>query len=174
MTTLPRRSLAALDPVRRALRAAAETEAAAISGASAAQARALLDAARQEGERMRQAAAADGAAVARSTAAVRSARVRREAHQTVLAQQEEVRLTLLRALRDAVTARRSDPRYPTLVEHLTTECRAVLGPGATVTESISGGVVAEQGSHRLDPSLPVLAGEALDRRWEEVRDLWTR
>lgn len=172
MTTLPRRAGATLEPVRRSLRAAAEAQAAVITGASGAQVRALLDAARQEAERMRQAAAAEGAAVARSTAAARSARVRREAHQTVLAQQEALRLELLQALADAVTARMSDPRYPALVDRLTAQSRAVLGPDATVTESPAGGVVAERGSRHLDLTLPVLAAQALEQRWQEVRGLW--
>lgn len=174
MTGLPHRSLAALEPVRRALRDAAEREAAVIFGASADQVRAVLDAAQRDAQDLRQAAAAEGEALARSAAAARSARVRREAHQTVLAEQEALRVHLVRRLEEAATARRSDPRYPRLVERLTAYGRAALGPGATVTESPTGGVVAEKDSRRLDLTLPVLATQALEPRWQEARDLWTQ
>lgn len=174
MTSLPPRSVAALEPVRRSLHQAAEAEAAVIRGASANQVRVLLDAARRDAAEMRQAAAAEGEALARSAAAARSARVRREAHQTVLAEQEALRRRLVRELDRAATARTADPRYPLLVERLTAHSRALLGPDATVTESPAGGVVAEKRSRRLDLSLPVLAEQALEPRWQEARDLWTR
>ena len=173
MSRVPADASAALAPVRSALRAAAETEAASIRSEADTDVRAVLTAARREADEIRRSAAAEGAAVARSAAALRSARARREAHETVLAQQESLRVTLLRQVKVAATALRDDPRYPALVEQLTERCRALLGPEASVSESTDGGVVAEAGSRRVDLSLPVLAAQALDSRPEEVRRLWT-
>lgn len=172
MTGLAPESDATLGPVRQALRASAEKQASGIRDDAGRQAAALLDAARAEAAGILAAAAAAGAAAARSEAALRSARVRRQAHELVLAQRSSLRLELHRRVREAVTGLRSDPRYAELVARLTEQCRELLGPDASVSESPEGGVVAEAGSRRLDLSLPVLADMTLDSM-PGVRELWT-
>lgn len=172
MTGLPAGSAAALEPIRRWLRDAAEAQAAEIRDSAEQEAVALLAAAQAEADRIRQDAVAEGEAAARSAAALRSAQVRRRASGTVLAQQEELRLTLRREVVRAAMAARTDPRYPQLVDRLVEHGRAVLGPDATVTQSPDGGVVVERGSRRLDLSLPALATQALDERQGEVERLW--
>ncbi len=162
MTGLAPEADAALEPVRRALRAAAEKQAAQLRQDANRQAQELLAAARAEAGAVLAAAAADGGAAARSEAAQRSARVRREAHELVLAQRSELRSELRRRVREAAAALTSDPRYAELMARLSEECAALLGPEARVSESPGGGVVAVAGSRRLDLSLPVLAELALD------------
>ncbi|WP_298584969.1 hypothetical protein [uncultured Kocuria sp.] len=166
-------SAAALEPVRRTLREAAQREAADILEGAARQARELEDAARTEAAGILAAAAAEGEAAARAEAARRSARVRRQAHELVLAQQNALRQDLQRRLREAAVALRTDPRYPELRERLREQCRQVLGPAATVRESPEGGVVAETGTRSLDLSLPVLAALVFESA-PEASSLWRR
>ncbi|HEY8700125.1 MAG TPA: hypothetical protein VIM08_04035 [Arthrobacter sp.] len=172
-TGLAPESDAALAPVRKALRAAAEEQAAELRTGALRQASALLDAARAEADRILAAAAEEGEADARSEAAVRSARTRRQAHELVLAQRNALRLELHRRVRQTAAGLRSDPRYPELMARLTAQSRELLGEDASVSESADGGVVAESGSRRLDLSLPVLAGMVLDSL-PGASGLWSR
>jgi vacuolar-type H+-ATPase subunit E/Vma4 len=174
MTALPQGSLAALEPVRRSLREAAQAQAAQIQDEAEKQARIILAGARKEADQIRQAAAAEGEATARSDAALRSARVRRQAHERVLAQQESLHSDLVRQVTEAALALRTAPQYPLLIEQLTKRSHTILGPDATVVESPDGGVIAEKDSRRLDLSLPVLASRMLEPRMPEVRALWAR
>lgn len=173
MARLPSRSAAALAPVRRSLLTAAHQEAADLRRDAAAKALAVLEAAQRDADRIRAAAAAEGAATARSQAALRSARVRRQAHETVLTRRNALRLDLQRQVRQAAVELRTDPRYPRLLALLTEQSQALLGAGATVTESPQGGVVAQAGSRRLEMSLPVLAIRTLESMTQEVCELWT-
>ncbi len=173
MTGLSPESDAALEPVRRALRSAAEQQASELKDEAGRQAGALLDAARAEAAAILAAATRESEDAARSEAALRSARARRQAHELVLAQRSSLRLELHRRVREAAAGLTSDPRYPELVTRLTEQCRQLLGPDAGVSESPEGGVVAEAGPRRLDLSLPVLAEMTLDAT-PAARELWTR
>ena len=102
-----------------------------------------------------------------------SARVRREAHETVLAQRSAIRAELQRQVAEAATALQSDPRYAELVARLTERCRAMLGQDAVVAPSPHGGVVATSGSRHLDLSLPTLAAQTLEAVTGEVSGVWT-
>ncbi|MGO4227255.1 hypothetical protein AB4Y72_00145 [Arthrobacter sp. YAF34] len=172
MTGLSPESDAALEPVRSALRAAAEQQAAALRGLASRQTETLLAAARTEAAAILAAATKEGEDAARSEALLRSARARRQAHELVLAQRSSLRLELHRLVREAAAGLTSDPRYPELVTRLTEQCRQLLGTGAGVSESPAGGVVAEAGPRRLDLSLPVLAELTLDSM-PAARELWT-
>ena len=173
MIGLSPESDAALEPVRRALRSAAEQQAAELKDVASRQAGALLDAARAEAAAILAAATKEGEDAARSEAALRSARARRQAHELVLAQRRSLRLQLHRRVREAAAGLTSDRRYPELVTRLTEQCRQLLGPDADVSESPEGGVLAEAGPRRLDLSLPVLAELVLDSM-PAARELWTR
>jgi vacuolar-type H+-ATPase subunit E/Vma4 len=173
MTGLPKRSAAALAPVRGSLLTAARQQAADIRRSAGEQALALMEAARHEADRICSAAAEEGAATARSQAALRSARVRREAHEMVLTRRNALRLALRRQIRESTMELRSDLRYPRLLARMIEQSHALLGPDATVAESPEGGVVAEAGSRRLDLSLPVLATRTLESMTPEVCALWT-
>ncbi|TDW30138.1 hypothetical protein [Cryobacterium psychrophilum] len=172
MTTLQPEAEAALAPVREALLATARKTAAQIQEDAQAQAQVLLDAAHGEADRIRAGAAATGESAGRSQAALRSARTRRQAHETVLTQQNNLFLELRREVAESATALRSDPRYPDLLDRLTERARAALGPDATLTESSDGGGIAERGSRRLDLSLPTLALSTLDSLSAEISPLW--
>lgn len=173
MTGLSPEADAALEPVRRALRSAAEQQAAELRDDAGRQSGALLAAARAEAAAILAAAAKEGEDAARSEAALRSARARRQAHELVLAQRSSLRLELHRRVRAAAAGLTADPRYPDLVARLTGQCRQLLGPDAGVSESPEGGVVAEAGPRRLDLSLPLLAEMTLDAM-PAARELWTR
>ncbi len=160
----------AVEPVRRALREAAEQEAAAVLQEAARQARDLEAAARAEAAGLLSAAEAEGEAAAQAQAVRRSAQLRRQAHEVVLARRNTVRHELEQRLRAAAADLRTDPRYPELLQRLTAQCHQILGEDAIVRESPQGGVVAESGTRSLDLSLPALVALV----WEtapEVRAL---
>ncbi|MCI0141697.1 hypothetical protein KNN17_08920 [Arthrobacter bambusae] len=173
MTGLAPESDAALQPVRMALRAAAEKQAAELQDEARRNANALVEAARAEAAAILSAAAQEGESAARSEAALSLARARREAHELVLAQRNSLRMELHRRVREAAAGLKSDPRYAKLMARLTEQCRELLGRDAVVSESPEGGVVAEAGSRRLDLSLHVLAGITVESA-PGARALWTR
>ncbi|GAA4024539.1 hypothetical protein GCM10023063_00660 [Arthrobacter methylotrophus] len=173
MTGLGPESESALQPVRKALRAAAEELASGIRGDAAREAAGLLDAARAEAAGILAGAAKEGESAARLEAAMRSARVRRQAHELVLAQRNSLRVELHRRVREAAAGLTSDSRYAGMMIRLTSQCKELLGPDASVSESPEGGVIAHAGSRRLDLSLPVLAEMALDSM-PGARELWNR
>ena len=174
MSALPPHSNAALAPVRRALREVAGIQAAGLREGAARAADALLVSARAQAEKIIAEATLDGVAAARSEADRRSSRVRREAHEQVLARRSAMLAELHRQLGKRAAELRDDPRYPALLTGLTEQCMALLGPSARVDAVPAGGVVAEAGSRRLDLSLPVLAALALDSLVPEERALWTK
>lgn len=173
MSTLAPESNAALAPLRQALWTSAEGQAADIRDGASWEAADLLASAREQAARILVDATRAGVDAARSQAALRSSRVRRKAHELVLARRGTVLAELRRQLREHASGLQDDPRYPELVTGLTEQCRKLLGPSAKISESPNGGVVAETGTHRLDLSCPVLAELALDSMPEES-ELWTR
>jgi vacuolar-type H+-ATPase subunit E/Vma4 len=173
MTGLPHGSDEALIPVRKALLTAAEARAELIRHDARDQAQALLAAARGEAERAISEAVSEGETSARSDAVLRSARVRRQANEIVLAQQDALRRELQQQVREAALNLRQDASYPTLLAVLSEHGRAVLGAEATVIEDPTGGVIVQAGSRRLDLSLPALAARTLDAMSPQVSRLWT-
>ncbi|ALE91969.1 hypothetical protein AOC05_05850 [Arthrobacter alpinus] len=173
MSSLPPQSDTALAPVREALRAAAQTQSAELHDGARREVDALLASARAQAQKIIADAARDGAAAARAEAALRSSRIRREAHELVLARRSSVLAELRRQLRVRASALQDDPSYPAFVAGLREQCVDLLGPAATVSASPDGGVIAAAGLRSLDLSLPVLAELALDSL-PEARELWTR
>jgi len=172
MTGLPHGSDQALAPVREALLTTAEARAHLLRQDAEEQAKAMLAAAGAEAARIISAAVSEGEASARSDAALRSARVRRQAKELVLAQQNALRRELQQQVHDAALTLRQDASYPALLAVLTEQCRAVLGAEVTLSEDPAGGVVAQAGSRRLDLSLPALAARTLDAMSPQVSRLW--
>jgi vacuolar-type H+-ATPase subunit E/Vma4 len=173
VTPLPERSVAALDPVRESLLEDARTRAEHLRLSAQEEADAVRATAQSEADAILADAVADGERTARSVAALRSARVRRQAHETVLAQRSAIRRELQRQVAESAAALRTDPRYADLMARLTERSRAVLGPDAVVSPSPHGGVVARSGTRHLDLSLPTLAAQALESMAPEVSALWT-
>ncbi|HZK06347.1 MAG TPA: hypothetical protein VFC82_10980 [Actinomycetaceae bacterium] len=172
MTRLPDAADAALEPLREALLADAHGQAEANRHAAEAEAAVILEAAEQEAARIRAKAAAAGEEVALSEATQRSARVRRESQEVVLAAQNEVWLGLRRSVRQTAEALRTDPRYPALQAVLRALAAEQLGADAVVAEADGGGVFADAGARRLDLSLGTLAGAVLDSMGPELPGLW--
>ncbi|MGW2613489.1 hypothetical protein [Streptomyces sp. NPDC001500] len=144
-----------------ALVARAEREAAARLDQARAEARAILGAARRQGE-------ADGADAARD----RLVRARREARSRTLSARRKPYEDLRREAAERVRGLRRADRYPSLRERLEQRARALLGPGAEVTEHADGGVTAQVPGKRVDLSLTALADRALQGMGAEVRSLW--
>lgn len=162
----------ALEPVRRALRDAAEEEASRVLADSRRQAAVMAQNAAAQAARIADDAAAQGEADALSDARSRTSRARRAAREAVLAAQEGVRSEFLRELQKAARAARNDPRYPALLARLGRLAVETLGPGAALSESPDGGILAQAGARRMDLSLPSLAIARVDEAPEEVARLW--
>lgn len=169
---LPIGSAAALGPVQSALMAEARANADAILGEAREQAERLRSEARARAERILADSRNEGEQQARAAVAARMARRRREARALILAAERDLHDELRRRCRDAARGLRAEPDYPRLRKRLTEHALAVLGSGATVEESPDGGVVAHDGSRRLDLSLPTLADREVDRLGSEVMRLW--
>ncbi|CAN5290992.1 hypothetical protein BH11ACT4_BH11ACT4_18130 [soil metagenome] len=172
MSDLPEASRAALAPLRTYLSATAQAAATLSHTSADGQAATILADAATTSESIRAAAAAEGEAAANSAAALVSARARRQAHETVLRSQNDIRLDLKTRATTAAQALTADPRYPALVAHLTARAHALLGPEALISTSPAGGVIAVAGSRRIDLSLAALAERTLDSLTEENRSLW--
>ena len=170
--TLPADAEAALAPLRARLLDDARATASGILAEAREKADALEAEAEEEAAGIRATAAAAGVETARSEVALRAARVRRQAHERVLAAQSDLRLEVHRRVRERAMALVEDPRYPALLERLRAQARASLGPGAVLTESPDGGLVAEAGSRRLDLTLRTLADIMFEAAADEVTRLW--
>ena len=172
MRALGEEALAALEPTRAALAAAAQAEGADLVARARQEADRVLAEGRARADQILAEAAAQGTHAARQAAARRSARVRREAHELVLTAQSTLQDELRRELIARIGAEVHGPRGPAWREVLAARCRADLGPGASLTPGPDGGVVGVLGSRRLDLSVPVLAEEVLRTHAQEVRALW--
>jgi vacuolar-type H+-ATPase subunit E/Vma4 len=163
-----------LEPLRRALRAEAETDTASrraevaarcdrIITAAEAEARRLTTQGRTEGER-----AAEHEAVRRRAAATRRAReIRLEAQRR---QVEELR----RRARAEALALRADDRYPALLDRLSRAAQEQLGDEADVVVDPPelGGVIGRRGNASVDYTLPAIADRIVDDLGPELEELW--
>ncbi len=162
MSELPKGADTALAPLRAALRAAAEQQAAAIAADAERNAAAAIAEAHRQADELLAAARADGEADGRRLAAARSARIRRTARETTLRAQAEADATTDAAIAEAVASLRTSKDYTAIERRLRAEVGALLGPSAKIETAPDGGIVASEGSRRIDASLPVLAAEASD------------
>ena len=163
---------AALAPARaRMLRDAAD-QAAGILADARHEADRIAAQARQDAERTVSLARAAGRAQAVPQAAAGRRRARSDARSAVLGAQREVYDELRARVRAAVDGLRGEPGYDRLLEALARRARLEAGPGATVTASEDGGVVARAPGVLVDCSLPRLADLAVEALDGEVRELW--
>jgi vacuolar-type H+-ATPase subunit E/Vma4 len=128
--------------------------------------------ARQDAERTVSLARAAGHAQAVLQAAAMRRRARSDARSALLGAQREAYDELRARVRVAVDGLRSEPGYDRLLEALARMARLEAGPGATVTASEDGGVVARSPGVLVDYSLPRLADLAVEALDGEVRELW--
>ena len=163
---------AALAPARaRMLRDAAD-QAAGILADARHEADRIAAQARQDAERTVSLARAAGRAQAVPQAAAGRRRARSDARSAVLGAQREAYDELRARVRAAVDGLRGEPGYDRLLQALAEMARLEAGPGATVTTSESGGVVARSPGMLVDCSLPRLADLAIEALDGEVRELW--
>lgn len=170
--SLPKGAVAALEPVRTALRADADARAGAADDEAHRQADEVRAAARARAERILERARADGEQQAQAGVETELTRRRREARDLVLAAQRELYDELRRRCREAALGLRASADYPKLCQALAERANAVLGPAASVYESPAGGMVAVSGSRRVDLSLPTLAEREVERLGSAVERLW--
>jgi vacuolar-type H+-ATPase subunit E/Vma4 len=164
-----------LDPLRQALRAETEAEAEwqraemtgeceRIMAESEAAARALAQEARRDGER----------AAARAAARRRAAAARR-ARETVLAARRGLVDELRVRSRRAVLELREEPRYPALLERLSSAARVQLGRDTelVVDPPGRGGVIGRTRNASVDYTLPAMADRAVDGIGRDLERLWS-
>lgn len=164
---------AALGPVRDALLDAAEADVRDIDDAARRDAGAVVGAAKDRAAAILRDARAEGEDEAAAAVAARLADARRAARAVVLAAQSDLYEELTNQAVSAAVALRDSPGYAPLRDALAGRARVALGPDAVIEEGSDGGVVATEGSRRLDLSLSALALRELDQLGPEVSRLWT-
>ncbi len=169
------RLMSALDPVRIALLADARADAARLVETARDEADTFVERARRDADETVEQARRRAEATAEAHAARVLSRTRRDAHATVLRAREDLRCELVRRLGLAIERMRADPRYPTLLQQLEDAARAQLGEGVLIERDPpdGGGIVAVEGSRRVDYRLPALGERVLETLGEEVATLWS-
>ena len=117
-------------------------------------------------------ARAAGRAQAVPQAAAVRRRARSDARSALLGAQREAYDELRAQVRAAVDGLRSEPGYDRLLEALARMAQLEAGPGATVSASEDGGVVARSPGVLVECSLARLADLAIEALDGEVRELW--
>ena len=117
-------------------------------------------------------ARAAGRAQAVAQAAAVRRRARSDARSALLGAQREAYDELRARVRAAVDGLRSEPGYDRLLEALARMAQLEAGPGATVSASDDGGVVARSPGVLVECSLARLADLAVEALDGEVRELW--
>jgi len=162
----------ALAPTRARMMRDAADQAARILADARREANAITAQARREAERTVSLARAAGRAQAMPQAAAVCRQARSDARAAVLSAQRETYDELRARVRAAVDGLRSEPGYDRLLDALARVALQEAGPGAKVTASEGGGVVARSRGVLVDCSLTRLADLALDALDGEVRELW--
>lgn len=162
----------ALEPVRLALLADAQAEAAAIVDQAKVEAAGVVARAHGDVDTAVGQARRRAEDVGAAHAAMTLTRARREAHATVLQAREALRRELVRRVVIAVEAMRGDQRYPALLARLEALARSQLGTAALIEYPPEGGIVAVDGPRRVDYRLAALAERELDALADEVAALW--
>jgi vacuolar-type H+-ATPase subunit E/Vma4 len=162
----------ALAPARSRMLRDATDQAAQILADARREADSITAQARLEAEQAVSLARAAGRAQAAPQAAALRRQARSDARSALLGAQREAYDELRTRVRLAVNELRSEPGYGRLLEALTKMARLEAGPGATVTASEEGGIIARSPGVLVDCSLPRLADLAVDALGGEVRELW--
>jgi vacuolar-type H+-ATPase subunit E/Vma4 len=162
MTAADPALVAALAPVRDALRAAAAAQARGTVDQARSAAATTLATARAEADRIRATARDSGRADAAAALAIERARVARQARAVVLTARRQAYETLHQRAREAVGRLCEDRDYPAMRGALVGVARAALGGGAAVREADGGGILAEVPDRRVDLSLAGFAARAVE------------
>jgi vacuolar-type H+-ATPase subunit E/Vma4 len=171
--TAGRGTEALLAPARARMRREAADQAARILAEARREAAATIARAEQRGA----AALAQARAAGQQEAAVLAAGIDSQAHRearTVLLSAQAAALDDLRTrVRAEVAALRGAPGFGQLHDRLTTMARQAAGPGAVVSSSPDGGVLARGAGVAVDCSLARLADLAVQALGPDVREVWT-
>jgi vacuolar-type H+-ATPase subunit H len=165
---------AALGPVRAALLAHAEEQAARIVAQAREASERVVARARHEAEAAVAQARSQGEAQARPVAAAELGRSRRAARSVALEAERTAHDELAARIRAAVLALCDDPRYPRFRDRLVGLAGSIAGPQAVVTEHPGGGVVARSPGVLVDCSLPRLADLAVVAFGARISELSVR
>jgi vacuolar-type H+-ATPase subunit E/Vma4 len=163
-----------LEPLRRALRAETEGEAAKRRAAVASRCDRIVAAAEAEARRLTRQGRLEGGHAAEREAGRRRAAASRRGREIVLSAQRRQIEALRRGSREAALDIRRDARYPELLDRLSQVVTAQLGYDAQVTVDPPdlGGAIGRRGSASVDYTLPRLAERAVDGMGEELEALW--
>jgi vacuolar-type H+-ATPase subunit E/Vma4 len=163
-----------LQPVRRALLDDATHDAEQIAGRASQRAADVVDSARRESATQLEQVRRRRERSAEAHAEQMLAMAHNNAHEAILRAREVVRRQLIDETRRSVMAVRNDERYDTLLDRLEDLARAQLGADARIDRDPApdGGVIATNGSRRVDYTLPALADRALEALADEVALLW--
>jgi vacuolar-type H+-ATPase subunit E/Vma4 len=166
---------ARLEPVRDALLADADAEAARIVAEARRVADDAVTSATHAADAAVEAAQQRSELAGRAHADLALARARNDAHTNILRTQEELRRELADRVHAAVDEVRDDPRYPALLDQLEVMVDSQLGSAAIIERDpdAHGGIIAVAGDRRVDYTLRALADRALDAIADEVAQLWT-
>ena len=164
---------AALAPVRAYLLDTARREASRILEAARAEAEGIIEQARRAGEEAVTAARSEGQARGMSLGDAERNSGRSQARSIVLAARRATEVRLREQVMAAAARLPDEAGYAGLLARLSRLAADAAGPGATVTPSPAGGVVARSGQVVVDCSLPRLASQAIDALGVRVRELWT-
>jgi vacuolar-type H+-ATPase subunit E/Vma4 len=163
----------ALAPVRAHLLNGARTEASRILAEARARADSVLRQARRDAAETVGRARARGEADAAPAVAAERSRGRDQARSIVLGAQHEAYQDLRAQVIAAAGGLQTEPGYQRLLSRLVTLAARAAGPGAVITASPDGGVVARSVGVVVDCTLPRLAAMAVDELGDQVRELWT-
>jgi vacuolar-type H+-ATPase subunit E/Vma4 len=164
---------AALAPVRAYLLDAARREAGRILEAARAEAEGVTGRARRAAEEAVAAARSEGEARGASLGAAERDLGRSQARSIVLSAQRAAEVRLREEVMAAAARLPDQAGYAGLAARLSRLAADAAGPGAAVTPSPAGGVVARSGQVVVDCSLPRLADQAIEALGGQVRELWT-
>ena len=153
-----------VDSLRHVLIQRARTDADAIIAAAESEARRRREAATLRVATVIDQARRDGESAARREAALDLRAARRQARAAVLAAQHDAEQRLRHDVAVAAIGLRDDPAYATLLTALTRIARERLGGHASIVLDPPGrgGIIAREGTRRLDLTLASLALLALD------------
>lgn len=161
-----------LEPVRRALLDRARRDAEAMLAEANAAAADTLRNAGAEARAIRENARLLGELDAESRSRADRARAHQEARRLTLGTQRELYEELRRAALLRAANVRNDPGYPAALERLAARARDALGPGATLSEDPSGGIVAETTGRRVAYTVEALLDEVLASQGARLEGLW--
>ncbi len=163
----------ALGPVRAHMLRRASEQAGQILADARHEADAIISQGRLSAERAVSQAREAGRREAAELAAAERSRSRSDARSVLLGARREMYEELRSRVRAAVGGLRDEPGYDQLLERLTGMARQAAGPGAVLTASAAGGVVARSADVLVDCSLPRLADLAAEALAVDVQALWT-